>query len=52
MNLSKWALSNSKLVNFAVLILIAGGFLAYNVSRKGVIQDADAPVRKEIRCAI
>ena len=29
MNLSKWALSNGKLVNFAVLILIVGGLFAY-----------------------
>lgn len=46
MNLSKWALSNSKLVNFAVLILIAGGFLAYMSMSK--LEDPAIKVKQAI----
>ena len=34
MNYSKWALDNSKLVHFVVLILVVGGLLAYNAMSK------------------
>ena len=34
MNLSKWALDNSKLINFLVAILVVGGLLAYGSMSK------------------
>ena len=34
MNLSKWALDNSKLINFLVVILVVGGLLAYGSMSK------------------
>lgn len=34
MNYSKWALDNSKLINFLVVILVIGGLLAYNSMSK------------------
>ena len=34
MNLSRWALKNSKLINFLVVCLVVGGILAYNSMSK------------------
>ena len=34
MNFSKWALDNSKLINFLVVILVVGGLMAYNSMSK------------------
>ena len=34
MNFSKWALHNTKLINFLVVILVVGGFLAYGSMSK------------------
>ena len=34
MNFSKWALDNSKLINFLVAILVVGGLMAYNSMSK------------------
>ena len=34
MNYSKWALHNSKLINFLVVILVVGGLLSYNSMSK------------------
>ena len=34
MNYSKWALDNSKLINFLVVILVVGGILAYDSMSK------------------
>ena len=34
MNFSKWALDNSKLINFMVVILVVGGLMAYNSMSK------------------
>lgn len=34
MNYSKWALNNSKLINFLVVILVIGGIMAYGSMSK------------------